>query len=78
MNPADHASRGITADDHEAVQHWINGPEFLWLRDETWQQTSDIPEVPENDPEIKKIITVHASRVDSTANYVLTLLEQRI
>lgn len=80
LNPADHASRGITVDDHEAVQHWFNGPKFLWQDEEEWVPTTSVPETPQNDPEVRKIITVHVSKVkiDDTSNYLLTKLEETI
>ena len=35
-NPADLASRGIAADDHDAISRWLTGPEFLQQREHHW------------------------------------------
>ena len=35
-NPADDASRGLSADDIIGHNRWIQGPEFLWLSEENW------------------------------------------
>ena len=42
-NPADYASRGISANENEKLERWKNGPEFLWKAKEEWpQQPKDI------------------------------------
>ena len=38
MNPADDASRGLSAEAIIASDHWTKGPEFLWLSEEKWPQ----------------------------------------
>ena len=80
LNPADHASRGITVDDHEEVQHWLNGPKFLWQDKEEWAPATRIQETPQNDPEVRNIITVHVSKVksDDSSDCLLTKLEETI
>ena len=52
-NPADDASRGVSAD---SLQRWIHGPEFLTQSKETWpQRAADMnTTIPEDDPEVKK------------------------
>ena len=38
LNPADDASRGISAGDIVQSTHWIKGPDFLWHDEATWPQ----------------------------------------
>jgi hypothetical protein len=43
LNPADHASRGIKATDTDYLDHWLNGPSFLWTNECYWpQQPTDL------------------------------------
>ena len=51
VNPADLASRGISASQLSKRPHWLAGPEFLWKAD----LPTDSPSVTinENDPEVK-------------------------
>ena len=52
-NPADEASRGITAKELKDSR-WLYGPEFLW-KPEVVYDNSDMIEVPESDPELKRV-----------------------
>lgn len=54
-NPADHASRGLGAD-QLVVSNWFIGPAFLWER-ELPAEAEDIKvgEVFDNDPELRKV-----------------------
>ncbi|XP_059097362.1 uncharacterized protein LOC131891740 [Tigriopus californicus] len=54
LNPADIASRGLPVRDFVTSQMWKRGPEFLCLGIESWPTGMKIPEVDDNDPEIKK------------------------
>ena len=38
MNPADDASRGLSAEAITRSNRWTKGPEFLWLSEEIWPQ----------------------------------------
>ena len=78
-NPADHASRGLTIGNDEAVSQWINGPAFLWQKEEVWIRSNlNVSVVSESDPEIKRSITVHASKLTSSYHSLITTLEERI
>ena len=57
-NPADDASRGLTA--HQLFKsRWSNGPEFLWKDKTQWPvETSTVKENQKNDPEVKKVVTM--------------------
>ena len=76
-NPADHASRGITVADKDKVDCWLNGPQFLWQAEETWNIT-DVEEIPENDPEIlsKKTVNCNAVKVNDGQESLLSTLER--
>ena len=71
-NPADDASLGM--EETPPLQHsrWIKGPEFIWKPVLEWpQQPFLIGEIPEADPEIKKVVvagTVVTEDSDSSVN----------
>ena len=51
-NPADEASRGISAD---SLERWINGPNFLTQSDDEWpQQPAELDDPREEEMEFKK------------------------
>ena len=77
-NPADHASRGIKVEDEKSVSQWLNGPEFLSKPEDEWAHLHEVPEVDEVDPEIKRSIVVHASKVSSSNHSLISTLEERI
>ncbi|XP_063878734.1 uncharacterized protein LOC135110395 [Scylla paramamosain] len=54
-NPADHASRGMTADELCNSKIWWNGPEFLWQHSKM-DSHSKYKVISENDPEVKKVV----------------------
>ena len=54
-NPADDASRGLSAEELIHKNRWINGPSFLWEAEDCWPKQPDIPvEIKEDDPKKKK------------------------
>ena len=53
-NPADDASRGLSADALLNNKRWFNGPEFLWRNQEHWPKQVHYPSACEDDPEIKQ------------------------
>ena len=55
-NPADHASRGMTAEEICKGQIWWNGPEFLWQNSELDNSHLQYKVINENDPEVKKVV----------------------
>ena len=74
QNPADDASRGVSAD---SLQRWIHGPEFLTQSTETWpQRPVDMnANIPDNDPEVKKDSVVYTSEA-SIGDPVLEIIER--
>ena len=52
LNPADHASRGITLSSTEKVKQWFNAPNFLWLDESLWPVHNINLDIMEGDPEL--------------------------
>ncbi|XP_072768487.1 uncharacterized protein [Nerophis lumbriciformis] len=59
-NPADAASRGLTADRFLGYKNWIRGPDFLWKASQEWPILQVESKISVDDPEIKPGITVNA------------------
>ena len=76
-NPADHASRGLSVEDVDAVSQWFQGPDFLWRAESQWKNQTPLDPIPNDDPEIRKPISVQASMV-TESSYVITKLEERL
>ncbi|XP_062616110.1 uncharacterized protein LOC134277820 [Saccostrea cucullata] len=58
MNPADHASRGISADGLLKQENWIKPPNFLFEPEDHWPTPASYlteRELFDNDPEVKKV-----------------------
>ena len=56
QNPADIASRGLTPKRMDCLTLWFNGPPFLMLPRDQWpEQPSFLPDLSEEDPDVKKI-----------------------
>ena len=50
-NPADDASRGLSAEEFIRNERWMNGPAFLWEKEDQWPKQPDLSrEVKEDDP----------------------------
>ena len=60
-NPADYASRGFSGSKTQKLKHWFNGPPFLGQVESEWpRQPVEIPDLPEDDRELKrKKVQVH-------------------
>ena len=61
QNPADEGSRGLQPS-QLASSKWINGPDFLWKDEVDWVETqtmsNEIPVLSENDPEVKRVVSL--------------------
>ena len=82
LNPADHASRGISVNDEHAVNQWINGPEFLWKEMSTPTYPDSSAALKDDDPEIRgqvlgQVLSVHTTKLPSDDTYLLTKLEEQ-
>ncbi|XP_063731551.1 uncharacterized protein LOC134859145 [Eleginops maclovinus] len=55
QNPADEASRGLSADDFLKCERWLKGPEFLLTDEKDWpKQVKNKPAITLDDPETGK------------------------
>ena len=55
-NPADEASRGVSADDFVHKSKWLTGPDFLWKTDLPEDESLASEQVlSDNDPEVKRV-----------------------
>ncbi len=64
-NPADHASRGLTAEQLKA-SNWFTGPKFLW-RTELPERECKVGEIKEEDPEIRKALVCNTAAKESSS-----------
>ena len=54
-NPADHASRGLTADNFLRQAHCLTGLEFIWQHESLWPtQMEAVGDISDEDPEVKR------------------------
>lgn len=68
-NPADHASRGLTA--KELVEsNWFTGPSFLWQKELPKEEETKAEEIDSEDPELKKaqVLTTKATEERSLSD----------
>ena len=64
-NPADYASRGMSADDLLQSKCWINGPEVLLQSSGTWPKWNDDCGIPEDDVEVKGLVQTNLVTVSN-------------
>ena len=72
-NPADEASRGLTADNFIACRRWISGPDFLQKPRTEWLRPFDLQPINSDDPEVKRELMVNvviAEAEDATSRLV--------
>ena len=75
-NPADDASRGMDGPTLLNQQRWFNGPAFLWRPEKEWPgQPFTMGEVPDNDPEVKRVVFTSATAIDDSPSTVSKLIE---
>ena len=82
-NPADDASRGLSADELIKSKRWLHAPEFLRGSAEHWpKRPASIDEVDEDDPEVKKSAKIFAidlrEEVNSTIHDILSRISSWI
>ncbi|XP_045135132.1 uncharacterized protein LOC123518388 [Portunus trituberculatus] len=64
INPADDASRGLNGMELSRSSRWIRGPAFLSLDEDQWPRNDlEVPNLTDEDPEVKKETTVLATNV---------------
>ena len=71
QNPADEASRGMKAQEI-LDSRWINGPAFLWEKENQWPTSNEDHNLQESDPEVKSV----AMATVQAATEKLTLAER--
>ena len=49
------------------IKKWFNGPSFLWDEKQCWLQKCEINEVSEEDPELKKVISVNTTQIQENS-----------
>ena len=74
-NPADVASRGITADDLLNRSMWFTGPDFLWKADPILPSGRIEIVLSPDDPEIKRVQTFSANTDEIPTHFLLERLE---
>ena len=62
-NPADCASRGLTANKLMSHQSWIHGPSFLQEPENQWPDRFHNSEVEEDDVEVRKSVTANLTHI---------------
>ena len=65
MNPADDASRGLTAQNLVDSSRWWNGPDFLWkpIEDRPCPDGSEAIYLSPGDPEVKRITAMTTQKL---------------
>ena len=67
-NPADCASRGLTAAKLMSNLDWIQGPPFLQEPEHLWPEGAKLPEVEEDDMEVKRSVTTNLIRARGSSS----------
>ena len=67
-NPADEASRGLTAKQLFERSLWLTGPEFLWRSGPCTPENVEVPRLQDSDPEVKKV-SILTTKVRSVAPF---------
>ena len=66
QNPADDASRGLSAEALLKNKRWIQGPDFLWKSEDAWpSQQYSVSRVAESDPEVKREPQVFSANAEA-------------
>ena len=74
-NRADDASRGLSGAALLQQQRWIKGPQFLWKPETEWpQQPFAVGEVPDDDPEVRKVVSAGTMVTDDSVATVNKLI----
>ena len=72
LNPADDASRGVSAHGVLKGSRWIDGPEFLYQKEESWPVSKQvIPPLQEDDSEVKTFASVQCDPALSLDDVIL-------
>jgi hypothetical protein len=67
-NPADHVSRGMTAQNLVTCKNWAQGPWFLWQEEGQWSnERVNVPDVLDDDNECIKGTNIYVTEVANDA-----------
>ena len=62
LNPADHASRGLRAQQKQDLSEWLQGPNFLWQEESLWPTgNGQTVQVVSDDPELKRTVSANVN-----------------
>ena len=61
-NPADDATRGLTARELLSDNRWIKGATFLWEEDASWPAQPRLAEAPDSSPEVRREVSLVMSQ----------------
>ena len=60
-NPADDGSKGVKLEDLKKNDRWLKGPGFLWQEESEWPAMIEVPQLTDDDPEVRKEIQVYTT-----------------
>ena len=66
-NPADDASQGLDSKKKDQIKRWFDGPSSLWSRKQCWLEKFESEEVSDEDPEVRKVVKVNVSNIQSSS-----------
>ncbi|XP_071952433.1 uncharacterized protein [Antedon mediterranea] len=69
-NPADLASRGMTAEEMMTSEMWYCGPKFLTQNDSKWPEMPDDLALRMNDPEVKGVTALVVAEINTTLDEI--------
>ena len=73
-NPADDTSRGLKLDALLQKERLLKGPTFLWKSESEWPASVEVPNLSDDDPEVRQGATVYTN---ATSEIILESLVQR-
>ena len=74
LNPADHVSRGQTAEAFLKLGCWLSGPDFLLHTEDQWPNNPDPGMVDIDDSEVKRVAQMHVIQVQDSTDPVDQLM----
>ena len=73
-NPADHASRGLTAKELVECEVWWKGPTFLWDPCVTLKKPQQLGNLDDADPEVKRQVCLTTETKEVNLHLLLHLI----
>ena len=58
----------------DKIRTWFDGPSFLWNRKQCWLEKSQLEEISDEDPEVRKVVKVNVSNIQNSS--VLSRLQE--